>query len=181
MDGHDLKTLKLEDVRRRIVPVEQEPFVFNASIRENIRYAKPEASDHDVAAAARAAGIDEFVEQLPQKYDSVLGEGGTAVSSGERQRIAIARAFLADPAVLVLDEATASLDPIAEIKVVEGYDAVMRGRTTILITHRYDLARKADRVVVLQRGRIVEEGTPRELLARRGVFHEMFANMETVE
>lgn len=181
LDGHDLKTLKLEDVRRCIVPVEQEPFVFNASIRENIRYAKPEASDDDVAAAARAAGIEEFVERLPQKYDSMLGESGTAVSSGERQRIAIARAFLADPAVLVLDEATASLDPIAEIKVVEGYDAVMRGRTTILITHRYDLARKANRVVVLQRGRIVEEGTPDELLARRGVFHEMFAGMETVE
>ncbi|MEE8134454.1 MAG: ABC transporter ATP-binding protein, partial [Gemmatimonadales bacterium] len=181
LDGHDLKTLKLEDVRRRIVPVEQEPFVFNASIRENIRYAKPEASDDDVVAAARAAGIDDFVERLPEKYDSVLGEGGSAVSSGERQRIAIARAFLADPAVLVLDEATASLDPMAEIKVVEGYDAVMRGRTTILITHRYDLARKADRVVVLQRGRVVEEGAPDELLARRGVFHEMFANMETVE
>lgn len=175
LDGRDLRALRLADVRRWIARVDQEPFILNASIGENIRYARPEASDAEVAAAASAAGLEEFVSRLPQGYGTPVGERGHALSAGERQRIAIARAFLADPAVLVLDEATASLDPLTEAQVVTGYEAIMRGRTTILISHRLDLARKADRVIVLERGRVAEEGSPEELLARRGTFVELFA------
>lgn len=175
LDGRDLRALRLADVRRWIARVDQEPFILNASIGENIRYARPEASDAEVAAAASAAGLEEFVSRLPQGFATPVGERGHALSAGERQRIAIARAFLADPAVLVLDEATASLDPQTEAQVVTGYEAIMRGRTTILISHRLDLARKAGRVIVLERGRVVEQGSPEELLARQGTFVELFA------
>jgi ATP-binding cassette subfamily B protein len=175
LDGRDLRTLRLADVRRWIARVDQEPFILNASIGENIRYARPEASDGEVDASASAAGLEEFVSRLPQGLATPVGERGHALSAGERQRIAIARAFLADPAVLVLDEATGSLDPLTEAQVVTGYEAIMRGRTTILISHRLDLARKADRVIVLERGRLAEEGIPDDLLARRGTFAELFA------
>ncbi len=176
LDGHDLKTLRLEDLHRHVVAVQQEPFVLNTSIAENIRYARPDASDAEVVAAARAAGIEDFVESLPEQYETQVGERGRAVSAGERQRIAIACAFLADPAVLVLDEATASLDPVSESQVIIGYEALMQGRTTILISHRFELARKADRVVVLDEGRVVETGAPEELLAKRGALYALFAS-----
>jgi ATP-binding cassette subfamily B protein len=167
LDGHDLRTLALHDVRRQVVLVEQEPVLLHASIGENIRYLRPEASDGDVRVAAAAASIEAFIEQLPEKYNTLVGERGLALSAGERQRIALARAFLANPAVLVLDEPTAALDPISERQVIEGYRAIMRGRTTILITHRRELAMAADRVVVLSGSRVVEEGRPDELMLRR--------------
>jgi ATP-binding cassette subfamily B protein len=167
LDGHDLRTLALEDVRRHVVLVEQEPVLLHASIDENIRYLRPDATDVEIRAAAAAAGIATFIEQLPSHYNTVVGERGLAVSAGERQRIALARAFLANPAVLVLDEPTAALDPISERHVIEGYRAIMRGRTTILITHRRELAMAADRVVVLSGSRVVEEGRPDELMLRR--------------
>ena len=119
--------------------------------------------------------MEKFVEGLPERYATQVGEGGKALSSGERQRIAVARAFLVDPAVLVLDEPTAALDAASEAQVIEGYEAIMRGRTTIVISHRLELARKADRVIVLDRGRVVEEGPPEELLARRGAFYGLVA------
>ena len=175
LDGHDLRDLRLEDVRRHIVAVEQEPFVFNTTIAENIRYARPEATDEQVRTAARSAGIAAFIEKLPEGYETLVGERGMAVSAGERQRIAIARAFLADPAVLVLDEATASLDPVSERHVIEGYEAIMRGRTTLLISHRYEMARRADRVIVIDSARIVEEGLPGPLAAAGGPFADLFA------
>jgi len=162
LDGHDLRTLRLDDVRRHIAVVEQEPFVLNASLAENIRYARPAATLPDIHAAVRAAGLADLVERLPEGLDTPVGERGRALSAGERQRLAIARAFLANPAVLVLDEATGSLDPATEAQVVRGYEAVMRGRTTIVITHRPELALRADRVVVLEDGRIVEEGPAAE-------------------
>ncbi len=164
LDGIDVRRTRLADVRRNVLVVDQEPFVFNATIAENIRYARPDASEADVLGAADAAGLTTLVNRLPQGIETSAGERGRALSAGERQRLAIARAFLADPAVLVLDEATGSLDPVTESQVAAGYEAVMRGRTTIIITHRLELARRADRVVVLERGRIVEHGTASELL-----------------
>jgi ATP-binding cassette subfamily B protein len=164
LDGIDVRRARLADVRRNVLVVDQEPFVFNATIAENIRYARPDASEVDVLSAADAAGLTALVNRLPQGIDTSAGERGRALSAGERQRLAIARAFLADPAVLVLDEATGALDPVTESQVAAGYEAVMRGRTTIIITHRLELARRADRVVVLERGRIVEHGRAADLL-----------------
>jgi ATP-binding cassette, subfamily B, bacterial len=175
IDGLDVREFQLEHLRRAVVLVDQEPFVFHTSIAENLRYARPEASQRQLEDAARAAGIDEFIRGLPLGYDTEVGERGTALSAGERQRIAIARAFLANPAVLVLDEPTASLDPISERQVIAGYEAIMRGRTTILITHRLELAMQADRVLVLDGARIVEAGMPDELLDRRAHFATLFA------
>jgi ATP-binding cassette, subfamily B, bacterial len=175
LDGHDLRTLSLKDLRRHVALVDQQPFMLHASIAENIRYARPEASDAEVETAAREAALDGFIDLLPQKYDTIVGERGAALSVGERQRLAMARAFVADPAVLILDEPSASLDPVSERRLVEGYGNVMRGRTTIVITHRLDLARKADRIVVLDGARIVEHGPSGELEARSGRFAELFA------
>ncbi len=174
LDGVDVRTLTLDSLRAHVVPVDQEPYVFNASVAENIRYARPEASDEEVREAAHAAGLDDFIAALPEGHSTPVGERGMTLSAGERQRLAIARAFLADPAVLVLDEATANLDPASEERVISGYEAVMAGRTTILVTHRFDLAYKADRVVVLQGGRMIEEGAPAELMAGQGAFRGMF-------
>ncbi|MCI0436061.1 MAG: ABC transporter ATP-binding protein/permease [Gemmatimonadetes bacterium] len=175
LDGHDLRAVRLEDVRRHIVVVEQEPFVLNASLAENIRYARPDANGAEVRVAARAAGLDDLIERLPQGLDTPVGERGRALSAGERQRLAIARAFLANPSVLVLDEATGSLDPATEQQVIHGYEAVMRGRTTVVITHRAGLAMRADRVIVLDDGHVVEEGPARTLLARNGALRALFA------
>jgi ATP-binding cassette subfamily B protein len=180
IDGFDLREVALEDVRRHVLLVEQEPVLLHATIGENIRYLRPAAQDEDVRAAAEAAGIARFVETLPQRYDTLVGERGLAVSAGERQRIALARAFLANPSVLILDEPTAALDPISERHVIEGYRAIMRGRTTVLITHRRELAMAVDRVIVLKGSRVVEEGIPRELLLRGDEFAHLFAAPDPV-
>ena len=174
LDGCDLRALRLADLRRMIALVDQEPFLFHATIAENLRYARPEATQVSLEDAARGAGIHEFIENLPQRYETVVGERGMALSAGERQRIAIARAFLSDPAVLVLDEPTAALDPITERRVIAGYKTGSRNRTTIVITHRLELACQADRVVVLDGARIVESGSPDELQRLRGAFTRLF-------
>jgi ATP-binding cassette subfamily B protein len=178
LDGQDMRSLRLTDVRRRVALVEQAPFLFHASIAENVRYARPEASPADVERAAEHAGIRDFIEGLPERYETLVGERGRALSAGERQRIAIARAFLQEPSVLVLDEPTAALDPETERAVVAGYGALMKGRTTILISHRLLLAGRADRVIVLDGARVVESGPPHELLARGGRFARLFADAE---
>jgi ATP-binding cassette, subfamily B, bacterial len=152
LDGQDLRRMRLADLRRTVALVDQEPCILHATIGENIRYARPDASDAEVAEAARRAALDAFIDRLPERFDTIVGERGMALSAGERQRIALARAFLIDPAVLVLDEPTASLDEGTERQVIEGYEAAMRGRTTIVITHRAELARRAHRVLTLATG-----------------------------
>jgi ABC-type multidrug transport system fused ATPase/permease subunit len=180
LDGHDVKSLRLADLRRHVIVVDQEPFVFNASIGENIHYARPGAPDADVLDAARAAGLGDLIARMPEGIGTPVGERGRALSAGERQRLAIARAFLANPAVLVLDEATGALDPATEAQVVSGYEAVMRGRTTIVITHRLELARRTGRIVVLDRGRIVEEGSAETLLLRGEAFAALFGAQQPI-
>jgi ATP-binding cassette subfamily B protein len=172
LDGQDLRAATLESVRRHIVLVEQEPTLLHASIEENIRYVRPGASQDAVKEAAAAAGIAQFIEGLPQGYATPVGERGLAVSAGERQRIALARAFLADPVVLVMDEPTAALDAIAQRHIIDGSRA--RGRTTVLITHRREVAMAADHVVVLDGARVVDAGSPRALADRSVAFARLF-------
>ena len=179
LDGRDLREVPLREIRRHIALVDQEPFLFHASLLENLRYASPEATDEDLAAAVRAAGLEAFIVGLPEGYATQVGEGGRALSAGERQRIAIARAFLAAPAVLVLDEPTASLDPSMTKQVMTGYEALMRGRTTVVVSHRLELAQQADRVVVLDGANVVEQGAPSELMARDGAFVRLFDTSAT--
>lgn len=174
LDGHDLRTIGLRDVRQHVVLVEQEPVLLHATLAENIRYVRPDATVEEVRSAAEAAGLTQFIETLPQRYETIVGERGLALSAGERQRVALARAFLANPTVLVLDEPTAALDPVAERIVTEGYRRVMRDRTTILITHRRDLAMQADSIVVLDGAKVAEVGSPSQLAQRSGVFARLF-------
>lgn len=177
LDGTDLKGLSLDDVRRHVTIVGQDPFIFHTSVAENVRYARPEATDAEVAEALSAAGLDALVASMAEGADTVVGERGRQLSAGERQRLAIARAFLADPAVLIMDEATGALDPSSEAGVLQGYERLLRGRTTILITHRLDLARHAERIVVLEGGRIAEDGTPRDLEERSRAFRDLFIDV----
>ncbi len=174
LDGVDVRRIKLHLLRRHIALVDQDPCILHASIGENIRYSRPEATDAEVKLAARQAALEPFIATLPQGYDTVVGERGSALSAGERQRIATARAFLADPAVLILDEPTASLDPLSERTVIDGYETVMRNRTTIVITHRLDVASRADRVLVLDGSRLVEQGSPAELATRDSRYAGLF-------
>ena len=162
MDGTNLCDLFLSQVRRHVAVVEQSPFIFHATVAENVRYARPEATDADVQQAIQAAGLSDLMDSMPEDINTVVGERGSQLSAGERQRVAIARAYLAEPSVLIFDEATGALDPMSEAAVLSGYDALMRGRTTVLITHRIDLARQADRVVVLKNGREAENGRQRD-------------------
>jgi subfamily B ATP-binding cassette protein MsbA len=174
LDGIDVRDLRLADLRGAIGLVPQEPALFSGTVRENIAYARPGASGEEVEAAARAAHAHEFVERLPQKYDTLVGERGVKLSGGQRQRIAIARAILKNPAVLVLDEATSSLDTESERLIEDAMERLLVGRTTLIIAHRLSTVRRADRLIVLDHGRVVEEGNHTALVARGGLYARLY-------
>lgn len=173
VDGHDIRSYGIADYRRHIGIVLQEPFLFYGTVAENIAYGRPEASRADIIAAAKAAKAHDFILRLPEGYDSLVGERGQSLSGGERQRISIARALLIDPAILILDEATSSVDTETERDIQAALDNLVRGRTTIAIAHRLSTLRKADRLVVLERGRIVQIGTHTELLKEPGPYSRL--------
>jgi ATP-binding cassette subfamily B protein len=175
LNGQDIRQLSLHDLRRTIAIVPQDPVIFSANALENIRYGRPSASDGEVMQASRAALADEFIQRLPEGYQTFLGERGTRLSGGQRQRIAIARAILKGAPLLLLDEATSALDAESEILVQQGLSAAMQGRTTLVIAHRLATVQKVDRVVVLDRGRIVESGTPENLRNQGGLYARLAA------
>ena len=170
VDGVDIRSFPVAEYRRHIGIVLQEPFLFFGTIAENIAYGRPEATRDEIIAAARAARAHEFILRLPDGYDSLVGERGQSLSGGERQRISIARALLIDPAILILDEATSSVDTETEREIQEALDNLIQGRTTIAIAHRLSTLRRADRLVVMERGRIAEVGHHDELLKTPGAY-----------
>jgi ATP-binding cassette subfamily B protein len=174
IDGYDLRDVTLSSLRRQIATVDQETFLFNTTILENIRYARPEATFDEVVEAAKAAYLHDFIMSLPEGYETVVGERGVKLSGGERQRLAIARAILRNPRILILDEATSSLDSIAESYIQRALEPLMRGRTVIAIAHRLSTILSADKILVLQQGELVESGTHRELLARGGLYAQLY-------
>jgi ATP-binding cassette subfamily B protein len=174
-DGIDLRDLAPEELRRQIGLVAQDPVIFSTSALENIRYGRPDASDAEIHAAARAAHADEFLDRLPQGYDTFLGERGVRLSGGQRQRIAIARAILRNPALLLLDEATSALDAESERVVQKALDEIMQDRTTIVIAHRLATVLKCDRILVLDHGRVDAIGTHAELSGQGGLYARLAA------
>ncbi len=178
VDGRDLADLRLRDYRRQLGVVMQDNFLFDGTIRENITYSKPDATDEEVRNAGRIAHCDEFVSRFEKGYDTVVGERGVKLSGGQRQRVAIARAILADPRVLVLDEATSSLDSESEALIQDGLRSLRRGRTTFVIAHRLSTIQSADQILVLDDGEIVERGTHRELLQAGGLYRRLYERQQ---
>jgi ABC-type multidrug transport system fused ATPase/permease subunit len=174
IDGHDLADLRLHEFRSQLGVVLQENFLFDGSVADNIRFARPGAGRQEVEEAARIANADGFIRGFPDGYDSIVGERGIKLSGGQRQRVAIARAVLADPRILILDEATSSLDSESEGLIQQGLRRLMKGRTTFVIAHRLSTIRDADQILVLEAGEIVERGTHSTLLARSGRYRELY-------
>lgn len=174
IDGRDVREVELKSLRSQVGIVLQEPFLFPLTIAENIAYGRPEAKREEIEAAARAANADKFIERLPEGYDTIIGERGATLSGGERQRISIARALLKNAPILILDEPTSALDAQTEALLLEALERLMKGRTTFIIAHRLSTIRKADRIIVLENGRIVEQGTHTELLNNKGLYSSLY-------
>ena len=178
IDGHDLRTFKVQSLRDQVSMVLQDALLFSGSIRDNIAFGKPEATMEEIVASARTANADEFIDRLPLGYETAVSERGTTLSGGQKQRIAIARAILRNAPILILDEPTTGLDAVSERLVVEALERAAQGRTTVTIAHRLTTLRFADRIIVLEGGKIVEEGTHLELVRRRGRYASFF-NLHT--
>jgi ABC-type multidrug transport system fused ATPase/permease subunit len=181
VDGVDLSTVKLESYRTRLGVVLQESFLFDGTIRENVAFSRPDASEEEIMRACQIARVDEFAETFAEKYDTVVGERGVKLSGGQRQRISIARAILAEPRILILDEATSSLDSESEHMIQQGLSYLMQGRTTFVIAHRLSTIRRADQIMVMEQGQIVERGTHAQLYAARGRYYDLYTRQHGVE
>jgi ATP-binding cassette subfamily B protein len=173
VDGVDIRDLPIEETRRQIGMVLQTPFLFRGTLAENIAYGMPKADRNEIIRAAKAANAHDFITQLPEGYDTIVGEGGTGLSGGERQRISIARAILHDPRILILDEATSSVDTHTERQIQEALNELVKGRTTIAIAHRLSTLYNADRILVLNHGKLEEQGPPKALMDNKGVFYNL--------
>ena len=176
VDGHNVKELTVDSLRGAIAIVPQEPQLFGGTVRDNIAYGRLEATDEEIKRAARVANAHDFIEALPEGYDSIVGERGVKLSGGQKQRVAIARAVLRNPGILILDEATSSLDNESEALVKQALERLMRGRTTLIIAHRLSTVEKADRIAVIEGGRVSEIGSHRELLAMEGLYHKLYTH-----
>jgi ABC-type multidrug transport system fused ATPase/permease subunit len=181
VDGIDLSTVRLDSYRTRLGVVLQESFLFDGTIRENVAFSRPDASDEQVLRACRIARVDEFAESFPDKYETVVGERGVKLSGGQRQRISIARAILAEPRILILDEATSSLDSESEAMIQQGLSYLMQGRTTFVIAHRLSTIRRADQILVVEHGEIVERGTHEQLYAMQGRYFDLYTKQQGLE
>jgi ABC-type multidrug transport system fused ATPase/permease subunit len=181
VDGVDLSTVKLSSYRTQLGVVLQETFLFDGTIRENVAFARPEATEEEILAACHIARVDEFAESFEQKYDTVVGERGVKLSGGQKQRVSIARAILADPRILILDEATSSLDSESEALIQEGLRYLMRGRTTFVIAHRLSTIRRAEQILVVEGGRVIERGTHATLYALGGRYYDLYTKQHAVE
>jgi ATP-binding cassette subfamily B protein len=173
IDGDDVRDIAIDELRRNIGIVLQTPFLFSGTISQNIAYAKPESTREEIIRAAKAANAHDFITNLPEGYDTIVGEGGTGLSGGERQRISIARAILLNPRILILDEATSSVDTETERLIQKALETLVQGRTTIAIAHRLSTLYNANRIIALEQGRIAEMGAPQELINQKGLFYNL--------
>jgi ABC-type multidrug transport system fused ATPase/permease subunit len=174
LDGINIRDLTLDSLRDKVSLVLQEPLLFSGSIADNIRYGRLDATEDEVVAAAQAANAHDFITRLPEQYQTQLGERGSKISGGERQRIAVARAFLKDAPILILDEPTSSIDSKTEAVILDALDRLMASRTTFMIAHRLSTIRRADLILVMDKGQIVERGTHEELIRAQGLYHQLY-------
>lgn len=176
IDGKDISKLRRSELRQAMGFVLQDPFLFHTTIRENIRYGRLDATDEEVEEAAKLANAHSFIKNLPDQYDTIINEGGTSISQGQKQLLSIARAILKNPSILLLDEATSSIDTVTELKIQEALERLMKGRTSFVIAHRLNTIKKADQIFVILDGRIVEKGSHDELLEKEGFYFDLVTN-----